>query len=289
MLSQKGFTHILILLAVVGILAFLILSNSVQFKTQPNSTLYLKPTSYAATSAPSDVTQFTDTFMGNDYQSTFPWNPLPNCGSSRGIYGYEPTAAGKYPVLIFLAGTWADYKSQGIDAMMQEAAKQGFVAASVQYLTGIADPVCPPKEYKDQCIFNPNSNQGAVSKLCSRSKADCDGQGIAVAGHSQGAVLAYQAKNYDPRVRAVWGMDYGADSSKYGWNFCSADPSLGSNRALPSNSIRLTFGAKDPFTPISSANAVFNKSCTGGNCLNSDGSGWYQVQPSEVSQGSDDG
>lgn len=236
------------------------------------------------------IVQWSDTFMGNDVESNFPWNPLSTCGTSHGLYGYEPASPGKYPVLIFLPGTWANYKSSGVDQILQEAARMGFVAVSVDYATGIADPVCPvSNEYKGQCIFNPGSTQSAVSKVCSRAKADCTNQGIAVAGHSQGAAIGYSANNHDPRVKAVWAIDYGADSSSWGWNFCSADPSLGSGRTISSSNIRLIFGAADSLTPVSSANAVFNKSCTGGNCLNPDGSGWYQVQSNEVSTGSDDG
>ncbi|HLG73798.1 MAG TPA: hypothetical protein VK009_25550 [Chloroflexota bacterium] len=236
-----------------------------------------------------DVVEWTDSYSGNDTQSTFPWQPVAGCHTSQGLMGYEPATPGKYPVLVFLAGSYANYQSDGIKAILQEAARNGFVAVSVEYATGVGDQLCPPQDYKDQCMFGSSEPKSVIATVCSRGEAGCDSKGIVTAGHSQGAFMAYRAKNYEPRVAAAWGMDLGAQAYSFLPYFCGADPSLHSGRAIASNRIRLTFGAKDWLTPVDSANALTGKNCTSGNCLSPDGSGWYQVQPSEVSPGNDDG
>src|SRR5690348_2053850 len=63
-----------------------------------------------------EVTQWADTYNGNDIEANFPWHALPGCTSSRGLVGYEPALPGKYPVLVFIGGAFSYYRSAGIAA-----------------------------------------------------------------------------------------------------------------------------------------------------------------------------
>lgn len=63
--SQKGIAHILILLAAVGLVAFVLMSQSADFKDQLFGQLYEKPSSHAAGPGLVSLDQLVVRFKGN--------------------------------------------------------------------------------------------------------------------------------------------------------------------------------------------------------------------------------
>ncbi|HET7793110.1 MAG TPA: hypothetical protein VFL64_06970, partial [Rhizobacter sp.] len=114
--------------------------------------------------------------------------------SSYSIQGTEP-ASGKHPVFIYTVGTTETWNNAQATAAVAEMAAKGFVAAAVQYDSGLFG-TCSQILSKARYIYNSGSTSSAVSKLCARATADCS-KGVVVAGFSQGSVIAINAKNYD--------------------------------------------------------------------------------------------
>jgi hypothetical protein len=141
---------------------------------------------------------------------------------------------------------------------------------------------------KARCIFNAASAQSAIAKICARAKADCS-KGIVTAGFSQGSVIATIAKNFDSRVRATYAM--GLQDNYVIYQNTASEPG---NRALPKNRLRVANGIKDTFnggsesTGRESAIDMTGYTCTGLNCLQTDGSGWVLIPDNEVNDGNAD-
>ncbi|HEX3142162.1 MAG TPA: hypothetical protein VHQ87_19040 [Rhizobacter sp.] len=207
------------------------------------------------------------------------------------IQGTEPSDGAKHPVFIYTVGTTETWNNAQATAAVAEMAAKGFVAAAVQYDSSLFG-TCSQILSKASYIYKGSTTSSAVAKLCARTTADCS-KGILAAGFSQGSVIAINAKNYDSRVRAAYGM--GAH------NLYTAAYSLGScmnngGHTLAATNIRIVNGETDTFpggtpsTVRSSSQSVTGKSCgsTAYSCLNTNGSGWIMVKGSQVGDGSAD-
>ena len=236
------------------------------------------------------TTGFTATYVGQGANAS-------TCNTSFTITGQEPSDVGTNPVFLYMVGTNETATNASATAAVQQMAAKGFVAATIAYDSASFNS-CGPLQGKAKCIFDPNQPTSAVQVLCSRAKADCS-KGIVVAGFSQGSVLATQAKNTDPRVRAAWGIGEGVQYSVFNLSSCQANGS----RALSSNNLLVTNGQQDQFvggglgltagsiTNVRSQSqtlTVLNCGSTATSCLQSNGSGWIIVLNNQVSDGAAD-
>src|SRR5262245_51972281 len=223
---------------------------------------------------------FTMSYMGQGSSGT--------CATSFNISGREPSAPGTYPVFVYTVGTAESITNNGAsDAAVAGMADRGFVAATVAYNSQNFG-ACGAISNKAKCIYDPTSQTSAITQICSRAKADCS-KGIVVGGFSQGAVIATLAKNFDPRVRAAWGMGDGVKYSFFDLQSCMAN----GNRALTSDRLRAVNGQADTFLSRNQndgrdqARALTGFTCGANDfsCLQANGSGWYIVQNAEISGG----
>jgi hypothetical protein len=208
------------------------------------------------------------------------------CGTTYTLQGKEPVS-GTHPVFIYLSGTWEPYNHVSALAAVSKMAELGFVAASAQYDNNSFGD-CTTLSARARCLFDASSPKSAVAALCSRPKADCS-KGIVVGGFSQGSVLSILSKNYDSRVRAVYGMGAGVQYSTYDLRACVAD----GNRVLTSDRLRTVNGETDSFMGGTESSGRTNfvqltgLSCTStsASCFRANGSGWYIVNHAESSAG----
>ncbi len=175
-------------------------------------------------------------------------------------------------------------------AAVNNMAAKGYVAAAVGYgASSFGD--CTAIKNKASCIYNPNNTASAISKLCSRANADCS-KGIVVGGFSQGSVIAIQAKNYDSRVQAAFGMGVSNKYSSYDLSSCMSN----GNRTLTSDRLRAVDGEVDTFAGgnqsavQASLQNVTGKTCAAGSyaCMSANNSGWIIIKNSQQVDGSAD-
>jgi hypothetical protein len=204
-------------------------------------------------------------------------------GSKKDIVGSEPVDPGTYPVFVYITGTTMAFNGAEARIVTDEMAKRGFVAGTVEYANG-SYPSCGSMKTKASCIFDRNSSNSAISKLCARAKADCS-QGIVVSGFSQGANLAALSKNYDSRVRGAYLIGHGNKASIIDVSSCANN----SATVLAPNEMRSINGDADQYFGKTAdgvrnqLQAVVGVSCPGSyNCLKADGSGWFMVAGSSV-------
>lgn len=229
------------------------------------------------------VESFTTTYNGTSSLSAY-------CTNSRTIYGRQPSEPGRYPLYIYTVGTFEDANSVLAQANINEMAARGYVAVSVDYNNGSFGG-CSTISARTRCIYDPGVSGSAVARLCARSNVDCS-RGIVVGGFSQGSVIAALSRNYDTRVRAAYGMGIGTEYSTYDLRSCMAD----GRRSLPSDRLRAVNGVGDTFFGGSSTSGRANLveltglSCgsTAYSCTRANGSGWYMVRHSEVTDGDAD-
>jgi hypothetical protein len=228
----------------------------------------------SAGSALAQTTTFTTSYMGQGEGST-------TCKTKFSIDGVAPSAAGSYPVFLYMVGTTETFNNASATAAINGMAKLGYVAATVQYDSGEFGN-CSQISGKSSCIFNPNSSTSAISAVCAEANADCS-KGVLAGGFSQGAVIATLAKNFDSNVQAVWGMGDGVMyTAEFNLSSCMAN----GNRTLPSDRLRAVNGQADEFTGDTQAKQQTNMQsltgfdCASGSftCLQSNGSGWIIVQ-----------
>ena len=131
------------------------------------------------------------------------------CNTTFNISGQEPTATGTYPVFVYMVGTSESFTNGSAIAAVSGMANRRYVAATVQYANGQFGN-CTQISGRARCVFNPSSAASAITRLCSRAKADCS-KGIVVGGFSQGSIMADLARNFDTRVQAAWGMGDGVN------------------------------------------------------------------------------
>lgn len=213
-----------------------------------------------------------------------------SCGSTFNITGREPSTDGKYPVFLYMVGTTESFTNASAIAAITGMANRGYVAATIQYPNSSFGG-CSTISGRAKCIFDASSANSAVSKLCSRVKADCS-KGIVVGGFSQGSIIATLAKNFDTRVRAAYGLGEHAHYSSFNLASCMNN----GNHTLASTDLRMVNGQADSFVggtlsaSVSDAQQVTGLSCGTGatSCLRSDGSGWIIVLNNQVQDGSAD-
>ena len=213
-----------------------------------------------------------------------------SCSTTYSIKGVEPSMPGRYPVFFYMVGTSEAYDNASAMAAIRNMAGRGYVAATVQYPNGTFGG-CSTLGSRAKCIFNGASASSAVATICSRANADCS-KGIAVAGFSQGSVLAILAKNYEARVRAAYGLGAGVQYSFYDLRACVAD----GKRTLTSDRLRAVNGEVDGFTGSSPSGVrsqlqqLTGLTCTTAStsCFRANNSGWYMVSGFETDDGTAD-
>ena len=203
--------------------------------------------------------------------------------SSYSIKGTEP-ASGKSPVFIYTVGTTETYDNAQAMGAVAEMAAKGYVAAAVQYDSSLFG-TCSQILSKAKYIYNSGSTTSAVAKLCARTTADCS-KGIVAAGFSQGSVIAVNAKNYDSRVRAAYGMGSHTSYTTYLMSSCMTP----GNYTISKDNVRIVNGQSDIFpggtaTALrSSSEKVAGRSCGtfAYECLAANGAGWIMIRDSAV-------
>lgn len=209
----------------------------------------------------------------------------------KNIVGHEPTPSGTYPIAVYLTGTYMPFNDKDAQEFTQRMAARGFVAATVEYVTGNYPTSCGVMEARARCIFDSTSAESAITKLCARAKADCN-KGIVTAGFSQGANLATLGRNYESRARAVFAIGDVYKPATINLKTCLQD----SATAFTANQMRAVSGEHDGFaggTPDSvraDLITVTGQTCgtTVWDCLQLDGSGWYMVKDAQVADGTAD-
>ncbi|MFT3922255.1 MAG: hypothetical protein QM778_06950 [Myxococcales bacterium] len=197
------------------------------------------------------------------------------CSQKYATIGHMPKgdSSARYPLFLYFVGTsvTADDEGSRYDckaalAVTEAMARRGFVALSAQYDNSLTFAF----DNKLKCAYN-NGDADLLSIACALPEVDCD-KGIATWGHSQGALAAHIAANFDPRVRAVWTTGYGG--------FDAA--------ALPKNRLRVVNGAADGMNAdVATLNKTVGFSaaqCPNDGrteCLRADGSGWVLVQKAD--------
>ncbi|HEU4656233.1 MAG TPA: hypothetical protein VFR97_01855 [Capillimicrobium sp.] len=206
------------------------------------------------------------------------WLP-DRCTQVSRVYGSEPAAAGRYPVVIYLHGALGDWGGNREGRTFAAlAAEQGFVAAAVTYDSWVVTSL-ERIDGNARCIFGPEIAGNPVAQLCARPKADCS-RGVAVAGFSAGGAIAGRARNVSPQVRAAWllGVSGPAVAASY------AAPA--GTRALRDDRLRIAVGRVDVAGgDVGVLNAMTGQHCTSTSCLRPDGSGFHVVQDAEVADG----
>lgn len=196
------------------------------------------------------------------------------CTTSSPTLGFEPvdTAGGKHPLFLYFVGTTfsssdtsARYDSVAAKTVTEAMARRGFVALSVQY-----DNTLSLSTDKVTCLYAPSNAQSVLAVTCKLPLVNCD-LGIATWGHSQGALMAHVASQFEPRVRAVWTTGYS-----------------GGSYPLPNNRLRVVNGEADTMNgswdTIKKAAGFGSGECpdTGGSeCFRADGSGFAIVRKSD--------
>ena len=229
-------------------------------------------------------------FAQTAFSTTYRGGTSSLCSSTYTVKGYEPSATGKYPVYVHIVGTGETYDGELAMTQVQAMANKGFVAATVEYSNGSFGS-CSTIGTKARCIFNSGSSNSAIAKLCARSKADCS-KGVVTGGLSQGSIISVLSKNYDSRVRASYGQGAGTNYSIYNLSSCMNN----GGHTQAADRIRLVNGESDSFVGPTASNvrtanqAITGLSCGSSafSCFRSNGSGWYIVKGSEVSDGSAD-
>jgi hypothetical protein len=229
--------------------------------------------------AQTSTVQFADTYRAYNIHDEWKTGQPDKCTQTQPVSGSEPAASGRYPVVVYLHGSNADWggNTEG-KRVAQLAAGQGFVAAAFTYDSWLSGWWAPFMDAHARCMFSPGSTGNALAKLCARPKADCT-RGVAVSGFSQGGVIAARARNHASQVRAAWliGVTSPVEAATL------AAPA--GNRALADDRLRIVVGEADAQTSLGALDRLTGQSCSGSRCLRADGSGFYVVGHSEVADG----
>ena len=250
--------------------------------------------SQAYAQAPVPVQTFTTTHSAFKPSSSSSLPPAQRCTQTMNLYGAKPTAAGTYPLLLYVPGTYGDYTDAEGKLFVQHAAAQGFVAVAVEYDSSITNTNAG-HQGQAFCMFDQSHPNSALSNACAVAGADCS-RGALVTGFSQGGAIALISKNYTPNVNAVWTL--GVSAEIYPSNTVPANAIAAPNgtRVLPNNKLVMNMGqATNIFTKnLASYDLPSLKAMTGANCgtsfqcLQTDGSGYYVVANSEVADNNAD-
>lgn len=217
------------------------------------------------------------------------WQPG-GWGPKLSIDGYAPDGPGPFPVYVWLPGTGSSHWTDVDKAHAMDMARRGFVAASVDYPNQNYPRMCLDFIYKARDVFLGSETWSAISVICAEAKADC-GKGIAVSGFSQGANIANLAHNFHPGVRAIYLIGNVESNVDHCWD--KTDTSINRSRILS------VMGENDRNKDAEYALVAASLESTTGylrgdgldcaeearDCIQSDGSGWYIVQPTETASG----
>ena len=233
-----------------------------------------------ATAAHSQETQFSTTYK------------TASMTKALQINGYEPSAAGTYPVFIYLTGTKLSPWSADDQLITREMAQRGFVAVAVDYTTRMNYPFnCAGLTTPAVQVFDASDPFTAVSVVEARPKADLS-KGLVVMGFSQGANVASLSKNVNPSVAAAYLIGNGYTS----WGAsCYGD----AYTILAGSQTRSVMGAIDnayvfnggPGGSIEqnrlAMETTSGMSCgaSATSCVDAGGGGWYLVQAFETASG----
>lgn len=237
---------------------------------------------FLATAAHSQQTQFSMTYK------------TASMNKALSINGYEPSAAGTYPVFVYVTGTKLSPWSGDDQLITQEMAQRGFVAVSIDYTTRMLYPAnCAGLTTAVTQVFSASDPLSAVNVVDSRAKADIT-KGLVVMGFSQGANVASLSKNFNASVAGAVLIGNGYTSwgaSCYGDGYT----------ALTGSQSRSLIGATDSayvFNGGPGGNIDQNRivmettsgmSCgpSATSCTDAGGGGWYLVQAFETAAGKD--
>jgi hypothetical protein len=230
---------------------------------------------------------FTETI----YQSYNPADGLFDLTQSIGYVQPDPSkfGPGPYPVFIYVPGTYEGYEDPLAQLFVTSMVKRGFLSASVAYSNNSLAQSCPLYKPKAQGIFDSTRSTSATATVCSLSSADCS-KGIVTSGISQGGFIAVMAKNYDPRVQAVYALSMSDYAQNAHEPFACVDKQ---NTSIPANRVTIVNGISDPaFTGQQPVQNVSGFTCPDGSyqCWSPDnsGAGWYVVQNWQVVSGKAD-
>lgn len=209
------------------------------------------------------------------------------CGTDYAIRGRAPSGNGRYPVFVYLMGTFESFPTPAAQAAVERMARRGFLAVNMDYPNGSFGE-CPTLSRRSECAFDRGRSGSAVSAICGHPEADCT-KGLVVAGFSQGSILSVLAHDFDTRVRSVYGMGAGVQYANYDLRSCVAD----GNRSLPSTRLRAVNGEGDGFMGGDSASVRAQLEELTGlvcgsdsvSCFRPDRSGWDIVLNGEVADG----
>jgi len=196
------------------------------------------------------------------------------CTTTYQSIGFEPVDGAGHPLFLYFVGTEfvsadasSKFDSQAALAVTEAMARRGFVALSVQYANTL-DAILGNKL---ECLFGAGRADSLIAHACALPNVDC-ARGIATWGHSQGALLAHAAANYESRVKAAWTTGYGGIDKP----------------ALPPERLRVVNGEADA---MNASVATLNKTagfkgseCSDDGrdqCLRANGSGWIIVRKSQ--------
>jgi hypothetical protein len=191
-------------------------------------------------------------------------------------------------VFVFMTGTWGNFRSREVQAILQAVADEGFVAASVEYRNLLPTSVCdPPGWQKTRCMFSTSFNRAsALGAICADPEADCAGRGVVVGGHSQGGAHAAMARNFDVRIRGAWTM--GFSEGPFVPCVVEGPAALGTvvHRILHNDRLRVFRGGHEGI-PAAWSNAPTGMACAEGtmDCLKGNNmSGWYEPPDAELTE-----
>ena len=164
-----------------------------------------------ANAATSPIKTFQTTYKA--YNDSTSWRTkmtmAERCTDTQKVYGARPAAAGNYPVLIYLHGTFADMgaNKEGRE-FVERAAGLGYTALALTYDSNASLNEAGLQRHA-YCMFDQNHAKDGLSAVCAVAGADCS-KGVVLAGFSQGAAISAIAKNYNNKVKAVWGIGLSA-------------------------------------------------------------------------------
>jgi hypothetical protein len=222
----------------------------------------------------SSTVQFQSSYRAYGYWDDWKWWLSDKCTLTQPIYGSEPSAAGRYPVLLYLHGVLADWGENVEGRRVAElAASQGFVTAAFTYDSWVVNSISSI-DGNARCMFSPDSSGNALANVCARPKADCS-RGVVVAGFSAGGAIAARARNFAPQVRAAWLLGVNGPAIP------EALAAPAGSRALPNYRIRIFVGRSD-VVDLTALNKLTGLNCWTSPCGGPGGSGYYVVEHSEL-------
>lgn len=146
-----------------------------------------------------------------------------DCTRERPFRVVAPQGEGPYPVFVYLTGTFGNHANETVQSdLLIEMARRGFVAISADYANGFPAGIddsgagsnnSPQLIARAKCIFDRDVEGGLVNRIdASRESLGADSSlGVAIAGHSLGAMTALAAQPSHPSIVAMYLTGAGND------------------------------------------------------------------------------